>query len=126
MAKILNIQNKPDKKFLGRKTKKVDLKQFTRGEADKLIRKMRKTMEDAGGIGLSANQIGLDMRVFVAQWEGKFYAVFNPEIEKPSKDKESIEEGCLSIPGQYGHVERSARVTLSGLNKGGKPIKVRA
>jgi len=65
----------------------------------------------ANGIGLSANQIGLDFKVFVAevpdaQGGSKFYAIFNPEIEKISSEKVVFEEGCLSIPG-VGEVERA-------------------
>jgi peptide deformylase len=87
---------------------------------------MRVTMEEASGIGLAANQIGLDARVFVAKWDDKFYAVFNPRVEKPSHEKETIEEGCLSIPGKYGEVERPASVTLVGQSVTGKRLRIRA
>lgn len=83
-------------------------------------------MKKANGIGLSANQIGLDMRVFVAQPENKFYAVFNPEILKTSGEAKVIEEGCLSVPDVYGNVTRPDRVLLSGYDANGNKIKIKA
>ncbi len=58
-------------------------------------------MEELGGVGLSANQVGLDMAVFVIgdnQPDGMSKAFFNPEILGVSDDKESMKEGCLSFP----------------------------
>src|SRR3989344_3979318 len=87
---------------------------------------MRREMHNADGIGLSANQIGLNTRVFVAMVETKFYAVFNPELIQLSKETNSMDEGCLSVPGVYGLVERPSKVTLKGLDANGKPIKIKA
>ena len=93
---------------------------------------MRKMMKRANGIGLSANQIGLPYRMFVGQipvargGENKSYVVLNPELEKDTKEKASQEEGCLSVIGIYGEVERPARVTLRGLDRYGKPLKIKA
>ena len=88
-------------------------------------------MREALGIGLSANQIGLDFRVFVAeiptpQNKPKFYAIFNPKIKKASKEKISLEEGCLSVPAVYGDVERAEKIVLTGQDKNGKRIKIKA
>lgn len=131
MEKILIIENKKEEKFLRQKTKKVDPTSFTRREMTALLSRMRKIMRAANGVGLSANQIGMDGRFFVAEvpmtnGELGFYAVFNPKIEKVSSEKNMVEEGCLSIPGSYGPVSRPERVTLSGLDKNGKPIKIKA
>ncbi len=92
---------------------------------------MREKMKEAHGIGLSANQIGLPYRVFVAQVPShqgrpKFYAIFNPEIVKQSKETEIMEEGCLSIPGKYGFVERASRIVIKGYDPNGKKIKIKA
>src|SRR3989344_5558254 len=88
-------------------------------------------MRTAHGIGLSANQIGLNMRVFVAevpdaQGGMKSYAIFNPKLEKFSGEKIPFEEGCLSVPLTYGTVERAERVTLTGFDKNGGPVKIKA
>ncbi len=88
-------------------------------------------MKEANGVGLAANQIGLTMRVFVAQVPDpsgslKFYSLFNPRIEKTGGEKLLLEEGCLSVPGVYGKVERYERVTLSGFDKNGRSVKIKA
>lgn len=126
MSRILSIEKKTDEKFLRRETAEFDFKKFPPKEIRELIKKMRKAMEEANGIGLAANQIGLDMRVFVAQVEGKFYAVFNPEITKTSKETEMAVEGCLSVPENMSEVARSYRITLKGFDKTGKKITIRA
>jgi len=83
-------------------------------------------MEKAEGIGLSANQINLDMRVFVAKVENKFYAIFNPQIVKKSVSEIVAEEGCLSVPQLYGEVFRPERITISGYDKNAKKLKIKA
>lgn len=144
-VKILTIENKADEKFLRKKTAEFDFAGINKKELAELVKHMRKMMIDANGIGLSANQIGLNMRLFVAQVfdkpvkrdannkiimppqsEMKFYAVFNPEIIKFSGKKVAIEEGCLSVPGIYGVVERPDKITLTGLDKNGRKIKIKA
>lgn len=131
METIVTVENKKGEKFLRRKTADFDFTKFSKKEIAGLIAKMRKAMHVAHGIGLSANQIGLDMRVFVAevpdaQGGMKPYAVFNPRLEKFSGEKAPFEEGCLSVPFTYGTVERAERVTLTGQDKSGKPIKIKA
>lgn len=130
-GKIITIESKKDEKFLRHKTEEFDFKNFSRKDVNDLISRMRKAMHQAQGIGLSANQIGLDLKLFVAEIttnkEGKkLYAIFNPKIEKASSEKISFEEGCLSIPLTYGEVERPKKIVLSGYDKNDKPIKIKA
>lgn len=129
--KILTILNKSEEKFLRKKTSDFDFKEFAKRELDELIKKMRRIMKEAHGVGLSANQIGLNFQIFVAEIPQrnkapKFYAIFNPKIIKASKETEILEEGCLSVPGYYGDVERNEKITLKGLDKNQKEIKVEA
>jgi peptide deformylase len=56
----------------------------------------------------------------------KLYILINPEITKLSKDTLLGVEGCLSIPGLVGEVERSDAVVIKGLNRRGQPVKVKA
>jgi peptide deformylase len=131
VPEIVTVAQKKDEKFLRKKTVPFDFKNFTRKEVNELIVRMRRIMHAANGIGLSANQIGLEFSVFVAevpdaQGDMKFYAVFNPKIEKVSKDTIAFEEGCLSVPGQWGEVTRAEQITVSGYNKMGKKVKVKA
>ncbi len=124
--KIVTIATKKDEKFLRTKTAHFDFSKFSKKEIRELVKRMRRDMKDAEGIGLSANQIGLNTRVFVAMVENKFYAIFNPEIVQFSKELSPMDEGCLSVPGVYGLVERPAKVTLKGYDANGKPLKIKA
>jgi peptide deformylase len=131
LNEILTIDAKKDEKFLRSKTVDFDFTKFTKKEIAELIARMRRIMRRANGIGLSANQIGLDFKMFVAeipdaQGGTKFYAVFNPKIEKASKETVVYEEGCLSIPGKWGDVERAKQITIAGQDKNGKPAKIKA
>ena len=131
MAKIVTVAEKRDEKFLREKTRPFKFEERTAREIGEFIREMRQSMKGADGIGLSANQIGYAVRVFVAQVSDnngrmKFYAVFNPEIEKVSSEKILIEEGCLSVPGIFGSVPRPERIVLRGLDRNGKKIKLNA
>jgi peptide deformylase len=91
-----------------------------------LVKKMKKIMEKADGIGLAANQIGVPLRLFVAKVDKKFYAVLNPKIVKTSKEKTVIEEGCLSLPTLFGPVERPEKITLVGIDPYGRKIQIKA
>lgn len=133
--KILTVNNKAEEKFLRTKTADFNFAQMTKKEINELIKQMKKIMIQANGIGLSANQIGLNMNFFVAQiplTDGdkiigkKFYSVFNPKIIKTSKKIERMEEGCLSVPDIRGEVERFQKITITGFDKTGRKIKIKA
>ncbi|HEY0900655.1 MAG TPA: peptide deformylase [Micavibrio sp.] len=93
---------------------------------------MLETMYEAGGIGLAANQVDLLNRVFVmdmAPREGgdaRPVYVVNPEIIWKSEEISVMEEGCLSIPGQYAEVERPAAVRLKYVDYHGHPAELLA
>lgn len=129
--KIVTIENKKGEKFLRHKTEDFDFKKFSKKEVNNLLSEMKREMRKANGVGLSANQIGLNFKVLVAEVPAaqnklKFYAVFNPKIEKFGTEKISLEEGCLSVPLTYGDVERPEKIMLTGQDKNGKPIKIKA
>jgi len=111
--------------------KAQDVKEVN-SEIRNLIEEMRKIMKENDGIGLAAPQIGLDLNLFVAEIDydknkkGKFYALINPQIISKSKATEIVEEGCLSLPKEFGEVERSKRVIIVGLNEFGKKVKIKA
>lgn len=122
---IYSHKNRLEEKVLRTSTAPFDFSKFTKREIQELITLMRRTMKEARGVGLSANQIGKNISVFVAQVENKFYAVFNPKIAKASGAVE-LEEGCLSVPDTYGVIARHERVTLEGFDRNGKKIKLKA
>lgn len=131
MTKIYTTNDKTQEKFLRKKTREFDFEKRGKKEIDALIREMRAAMHDANGIGLSANQIGSQESVFVAEVPSggkgtKFYAIFNPKLEESGDEKVVSEEGCLSIPGKYGVIARSHKVVLVGQDARGKKIKIKA
>jgi len=128
---IVTVATEKNKKFLHEKTNVFDFNAHTRKEVESLIKKMKKIMIDANGVGLAANQIGLPYHIFVARvpdknGKMKFYAIFNPVLEKLSNETADLSEGCLSVPGVYGEVERHLKLTLKGFDKLGKPLKIKA
>lgn len=123
---IWTINNKEQEKFLRRKTPEFDFSEISKKEMRETIKTMRAEMAKALGIGLSANQIGLNMRFFIAKVENKQYAIFNPFITKISKETILMEEGCLSAPDVYGPVERPEKITLEGFDINAKKIKIKA
>jgi len=105
-----------------------------------VIDDMVQTMRDAPGVGLAAPQIGLSERLIVVEYyeheddekeeneeaPRKVWVVLNPEIARASEEKVVGVEGCLSIPNLVGEVERHAEVQVKGLNRHGKPMKIKA
>jgi peptide deformylase len=128
---ILTLDQKKEEKVLRKKTSDFDFTKFTRKEIADLLVRMRRVMHAANGVGLSANQIGLDLNLFVAEvpdshGDVKFYAIFNPVIEKMDGEIAIFEEGCLSVPGKWGDVPRAEKVVLRGFDKNQKPVKIKA
>ncbi len=104
-----------------------------------LIDDMIETMREAPGVGLAAPQVGIPDRLIVIEYidppedeeeqkevKPKLYVMANPEIVKTSEEKVLGVEGCLSIPGLVGEVERFNMVQVKGLNRRGQPMKVKA
>lgn len=128
-----------------RKVKTID------ASVQKLIDNMIETMIDAPGVGLAANQVGVLLRVIViqvpereqgrrssapgrdeaeeedeereVQW--KQYVLINPQVVKRSGERR-LDEGCLSVPGYKALVPRSMSVTVKGLDRDGKEIRIKA
>lgn len=87
------------------------------------INDLIETMEaqtDPVGLGLSAPQIGVLKRIFVARVRNKIKAFVNPVIVKFSKKEVAIMEGCFSVPDLYGHVTRPAEIDLKSQDMHGK------
>tara|TARA_B100000925_G_C21759129_1_gene366972 strand:- start:61 stop:570 length:510 start_codon:yes stop_codon:yes gene_type:complete len=111
--------------LLRQKAKKIE---SVGKEELKIADKMREVMLSAPGVGLAANQIGILKKIvtisFVDQ-ETKIetqYNLFNPEIISYSKEKNIMEEGCLSLPEQFAEIERSKKILLKYLDDNNKLI----
>ncbi len=96
------------------------------GSIQQLIDDMVETMRQADGVGLAAPQVGVPLRVIVLQLpEEEIMVIINPEIVKSDGERE-VTEGCLSVPGYAGEIKRSASVTVKGLNRQGKAVRIKA
>ena len=88
-----------------------------------LVRDMAETMYDAPGVGLAATQVDVHERVVVidvSEEGNNLIVLINPEIIWKSDELQVYEEGCLSVPGVYDQVERSARIRVRALNEQGE------
>lgn len=103
-------------------------------ELQVLVEDMIETMRDAPGVGLAAPQVNVSQRLIVVEYGAdedetipkKLYVVANPEIKPLSEEKELGVEGCLSVPGLVGEVERFTKIQVKGQNRRGQPIKITA
>lgn len=95
-------------------------------EIQKLLPEMIETMHKENGVGLAAPQIGLSLRLAVAEVDGEVFCLINPEITSHSQEKIIFEEGCLSLPGEFFPILRSEEVTVRYQNGKGLPKKLRA
>lgn len=100
---------------------------------------MRETLLAAPGVGLAAPQVGASQRVIVVrlpddeqaveeygEQAGVWYEVVNPEIVRPSREMVDGIEGCLSVPGYAGRVERHVSISVRGQDRHGKEIRIKA
>ncbi len=119
-------------------------------DVQKQLDRMRVTLEDAGGIGLAANQVSILNRVIIVDVPDGMWQfgedkngvktiergpeadsdtrnplfMINPEIVWESEEKSVYEEGCLSIPGQYAHIIRPAHVKVKFIDYHGKEQEI--
>jgi peptide deformylase len=92
------------------------------------VERMGELMGDALGVGLAATQLGVLHRLLVyrVQQDAPVAALVNPEIEWAGREAETIEEGCLSLPGVLVDVERPIHVRVRALDEQGQQILVEA
>lgn len=83
-----------------------------------LLDDMRDTLEEAGGVGLAAPQVGILRRVVLVDTDEEILELVNPEIIETSGEQDGV-EGCLSIPGEYGKVKRPNVVKVRAQDRNG-------
>ncbi|MGI8564365.1 MAG: peptide deformylase [Candidatus Dormibacter sp.] len=119
IRKILDFKH-PALRTKAKKVARVD------GSAIRLLDDLVETMYAAPGAGLAANQIGVTLRAIVVKGdENQHHALINPELVKAEGSQIGY-EGCLSYPGWVGEVERAEHVVVKGLNRKGKPVRIKA
>jgi len=93
-----------------------------------LIERMKATLREANGLGLAAPQVGVLLRLWLAdptEERENPLVVFNPVLSEQAGTLE-LEEGCLSIPETRATVKRYRRLTITGLDQDGQPIRLEA
>src|SRR5919108_4437091 len=92
------------------------------------VQRMGKLMNDALGIGLAATQLGVMHRVLVYRVEpdAPLGVLINPELEWKGDEVDTMEEGCLSLPGVGVDVERPLHVRVRAVDERGTPLMVEA
>jgi peptide deformylase len=90
----------------------------------RLIDDMIETMKAAPGVGLAAPQVGVPLRLAVIDVDETITVIVNPEIVKSIGEVE-LDEGCLSVPGFWGRLNRAERVSVKALDRNGKDLRIR-
>lgn len=131
----------PDNPVLRRKARPVEKTGLDDPALQRLIDDMIETMRAAPGVGLAAPQVAVGQRLAVIEYgeelpedappgtpepPKKLWVIVNPEIVDRSQAMVEGSEGCLSLPGYAGTVERHQAVTVKALNRHGRPIKIKA
>ena len=116
-------------KILEKRTRKVSFADIKK-DLPALLEDMFETMDAVGGVGLAANQIGLDLRLAAIKIkrddaEPLSIVIINPEIAEKSGSLYE-DEGCLSFPGLFAKIRRAAKVRVRALNEKGLPIEINA
>ena len=99
-----------------------------------LAEDMVETMHEANGVGLAAPQVGVTKRLIVVETPddesyshpGERWVVCNPEVVKVSRETEVGQEGCLSVVGYVGMVERPVEAIVRGQDVHGRKVRIKA
>jgi len=120
MLKIITYPNK----ILRKKTQEIE--NVLDPEIQQLAQDMIKAMGKGRGIGLAAPQVSKSLSLITIDFQDGPLILFNPRITFFSKKKEEGEEGCLSLPKQFGQVERSHKVRVKAIDSKGEKVKFKA
>ena len=101
-------------------------------ELQQLIEDMIDTLHEESGAGLAAPQLNVSKQVILVEFGSeedeeippKLYVTINPKITRFSQQMVTGAEGCLSIPGLMGEVDRSEEVVVEGQDRNGEPLKM--
>lgn len=125
MATCLPIITLPHP-ILRKKAALVRAEEIATPTFQKFLEDMVKTMFEADGVGLAAVQVAVAKQVTVISTKDGPIALINPVVTRMSKKTERGEEGCLSVPGVWGVVDRSIHINVEALGRDGKPLKFTA
>lgn len=108
------------------RSEEFDVAEITTPEFQEFADKFAAHMVKADGVGLAAPQIGYKKRIIAVQEKDKVAVYINPEIIKKSDALQDSQEGCLSVPGVYGIVDRAKRVTFRAIDRHGRKVEFNA
>lgn len=109
---------------LHKKSAEVDPKTIGTPEFQAFLDALIETMYVENGVGLASPQVGKNIRVIIVTRKGKSEAFINPEIIKKSATLATDEEGCLSVPGVWGNVERAKKVSVRALDRHARKVNL--
>jgi len=123
---ILPITTEPNK-ILHEVTKEIPVADLATRKFKKLVADMTETMYVKDGVGIAANQVGVDLQVCVitkqfALDKNKDLVLINPRWEKRTIRQNWDAEGCLSVPTVWGEVKRYNSIRVRALDENGKPL----
>jgi peptide deformylase len=118
---IRNIRKDGDE-ILRKRSREVDV---INDKILTLLEDMKDTLYKADGVGLAAPQVGVLKRIVVIDVGEGLLQLINPVIKSQSGQQCNV-EGCLSIPGVWGEVNRPANVVVEALNEKGEKITINA
>ena len=118
---ILEIKKYPDEIL----KKSCEFVKEIKKQEKKLFDNMIETMIEAKGLGLAAPQIGESCQIFVVGFEDRILKIANPKIVDVY-GRETMEEGCLSVPDYSSEIERFFGVVLQGIDENGEEIRIKA
>jgi peptide deformylase len=127
---ILEIRQIGDPVLRQRAIKITHFDQALSNLADDMV----ETMHEASGVGLAAPQIGVSRQIIVVEMPqdddyphpGERWVLCNPEIVKANRETEVGQEGCLSVAGYIGMVERPTEVLIRGQDIRGRKVRLKA
>lgn len=123
---ILKLVSQYDK-ILKEPCEEVDFEMVPGTEVAYTSMSLMETVKHYDGLGLSANQVGIKLRMFAIQMmdEGKCYCLINPKVLDQSKTMQKVNEGCLSFPGLFLTIERPDWVEMEFQAANGEVLQKR-
>ena len=117
---------------LRQKTREVTREEISSPEMRRLVKDMIETMHEYGGVGLAAPQVHESVRLAIIEFDteqGRYdveesqplLVIWNARVKVLDETKSGFWEGCLSVPGLRGFVERPSKIEVNYLDERGKP-----
>ncbi|MBI2773087.1 MAG: peptide deformylase [Chloroflexi bacterium] len=97
---------------------------LSKKELEELVARMFASMVAARGIGIAAPQIGVPLRIAIMDVDETGFVCIDPKVAEVSEEVEETSEGCLSVRGFYGMLERPLGVRISATDLNGKKFVI--